>query len=49
VPEVLGRRGDCSLGLIGVRDRLEALGGTLRIESIPGKGTDLHIFVPLEP
>jgi PAS domain S-box-containing protein len=49
VPDVLDRRGDSRLGLVGVRDRLEALGGTLRIDSIPGQGTELHVFVPLEP
>jgi signal transduction histidine kinase len=36
-------------GLIGLRDRLEALGGRLRITSPPGNGTSLVIDIPLNP
>jgi signal transduction histidine kinase len=39
------RRG---LGLIGMRERLNAIGGTLSIESAPGRGTKLLIRVPVE-
>jgi signal transduction histidine kinase len=31
-----------------MRERLNALGGTLRITSAPGRGTELLITVPLE-
>jgi signal transduction histidine kinase len=34
-------------GLRGLADRLEALGGTLTIKSIPGKGTRLIAKAPL--
>ena len=36
------------LGLRGIRERLEPLRGTLRIDSAPGRGTDLQIVIPLE-
>jgi len=35
------------LGLISMGERLEAVGGTLRIGSTPGKGTRLEATVPL--
>jgi signal transduction histidine kinase len=35
-------------GLIGLHDRVEALGGTIRIESPPGAGTLLVVALPLE-
>ena len=36
------------LGLTAMRERLSGLGGTLRIVSCPGEGTELLIRVPLE-
>ena len=39
------RRGD-HLGLLGLRERAEALGGTLAVESAPGKGTTIVVEVP---
>jgi PAS domain S-box-containing protein len=33
-------------GLRGLSDRIEALGGTLRVESPPGAGTTLRAFIP---
>ena len=36
-----------SLGLLGIRERLSQIGGTLEIESAPGRGTTLFIRVPL--
>ncbi len=41
---LLGSRG---LGLMGMRERLEILGGELEITSLPGQGTELVISVPL--
>jgi PAS domain S-box-containing protein len=35
-------------GLVGLHDRVEALGGTIRIESPPGAGTLLVVALPLE-
>jgi len=35
-------------GLVGLRDRVEALGGTIEIESAPGEGTSLVVTLPLD-
>lgn len=37
-----------SVGLLGMRERVELLGGTLRLESTPGRGTIISARVPLE-
>jgi signal transduction histidine kinase len=34
-------------GLIGLRDRVEALGGTFDLASAPGSGTRLTVEIPL--
>jgi signal transduction histidine kinase len=39
-----GRRG---LGLIGMQERMNAIGGTILIDSAPGRGTKLLIRVPI--
>jgi signal transduction histidine kinase/uncharacterized protein YhfF len=36
-------------GLHGLTDRLEALGGVLEVESVPGAGTRLRASIPLAP
>jgi signal transduction histidine kinase len=36
-------------GLTGARDRVEAFGGELAIESAPGRGTSIAATVPLKP
>jgi signal transduction histidine kinase len=36
------------LGLVGIRERVNALGGTLRIDSAPGRGTEIHVAIPTE-
>ncbi|WP_322799134.1 sensor histidine kinase [Thermoflexus sp.] len=36
------------LGLYGMRERAQLVGGTLTIESVPGQGTTLYLRVPLE-
>jgi signal transduction histidine kinase len=35
-------------GLIGLRDRAEALGGSLEVNSPPGEGTLLVVQLPLQ-
>ncbi|MDX6449982.1 MAG: hypothetical protein QOH16_31 [Gaiellaceae bacterium] len=35
-------------GLIGINDRIEALGGTLAVDSPPGEGTTLDVQLPLK-
>jgi signal transduction histidine kinase len=34
-------------GLLGLKDRVEALGGTMSIESSAGYGTELHVTLPI--
>jgi PAS domain S-box-containing protein len=41
----LARQGH--LGLVGVQERAEAVGGNVKIESSPGKGTAVRVTVPL--
>ena len=36
-----------ALGLLGVRERVELLGGTVDIESAPGSGTSLYVRIPI--
>lgn len=43
-PAVVRRRQ--GFGLLGMRERVLALGGTLRIDSVPGKGTAVVIELP---
>jgi signal transduction histidine kinase len=35
-------------GLVGLRDRVEALGGTMEITSQAGRGTSLHVEIPMQ-
>jgi signal transduction histidine kinase len=44
--EVLSKRGARGLGLIGMRERLESVGGTLSFHSQPGRGTEVIINIP---
>lgn len=45
VPGALPKAGH--FGLPGMRERVERLGGSLRIETAPGGGTAVHVEVPL--
>jgi signal transduction histidine kinase len=45
---VLSRRQKGGLGLIGIRERLNAVGGTLQIHSERGWGTELRVEIPAE-
>ena len=36
-------------GLLGMNERAKLLGGTLRIDSVPGEGTTIELSLPLEP
>ena len=40
--------GTSSIGLPGMRERVELLGGVLTLESAPGKGTRLEAEIPVE-
>jgi signal transduction histidine kinase len=35
-------------GLVGLTDRVEALGGSIRVSSRPGKGTQITAELPVE-
>ena len=41
------RKGGNSFGLVGVEERIHALNGRFIINSTPGNGTTLTIFIPL--
>jgi PAS domain S-box-containing protein len=43
-PGSSGRRG---LGLLGIRERLDAFGGRLKLRSLPGAGTEVLVTVPI--
>ena len=45
---VFDGNGTGGIGLMGIRERLHSLGGTLQINSSPGRGTNLIITVPAE-
>jgi signal transduction histidine kinase len=37
-----------SLGLLGMRERAQSMGGSLTVESAPGEGTRIHLVAPLQ-
>lgn len=44
---VLARHKEQGLGLLGIRERVTALGGSLQIDSGPGRGTTIRVEIPL--
>ena len=48
VPALRGQRQRRGLGLTAMHERLNAVGGSVTIESVPGKGTELRISLPME-
>lgn len=48
VSAVLSRKENRGLGLVGIRERLNAVGGTLQVQSQPGQGTGLLVKIPME-
>jgi signal transduction histidine kinase len=40
---------DGHLGLLGMRERAELLGGSFQLEATPGKGTTIRVSVPVPP
>jgi signal transduction histidine kinase len=49
LPEALNRAASGRhLGLLGMRERVEALAGSFAIETEPGRGTSLHAGIPLK-
>jgi two-component system CheB/CheR fusion protein len=45
----LERRSDGGVGIVGMEERAGLMGGTLEIETAPGKGTSLFVRVPIAP
>jgi signal transduction histidine kinase len=48
-PDEAEARPGRGLGLLGIRERLEAVRGTLRVQSQAGFGTEILVSVPLPP
>jgi PAS domain S-box-containing protein len=48
VKDVLHRKGSQRLGLLGMKERLEMVGGQFEVDSIPGKGTTIKAKIPLK-
>jgi signal transduction histidine kinase len=46
VERVLHAKGNKQLGLLGMRERVEMVGGTFRVESAPGHGTTVRVEIP---
>ena len=44
--EMLRAKGNKHLGLLGMRERVEMVGGILQIEANPGKGTTIKVRIP---
>lgn len=44
---VLARHKEQGLGLLGIRERVTALSGSLQIDSVPGRGTTIRVEIPL--
>ena len=47
VEHALGTRRRGALGILGMRERVELIGGTFAIESAQGKGTTVRVQIPL--
>jgi signal transduction histidine kinase len=46
VDRMLNARKNKRLGLLGMRERVEMVGGSFRVESAPGKGTTIRAQIP---
>jgi len=44
--DVTDVRSDTSFGLIGMKERAEALGGDFKLSSEPGRGTSVEVLLP---
>jgi signal transduction histidine kinase len=49
VERILRTKGNGRLGLLGMRERVEMVGGIFGVESAPGQGTTVRVEVPLTP
>jgi signal transduction histidine kinase len=46
VDEILLAKNPKRLGLVGMKERLEMIGGSMAIESAPGAGTTVRAVIP---
>ena len=46
--DIAGRKRTKGLGIVGIRERVESLGGKFHIRSKPGEGTRIRVTIPLE-
>jgi len=46
VERILNAKGNKRLGLLGMRERVEMVGGTFCVESAPGQGTTVRVEIP---
>jgi two-component system sensor histidine kinase UhpB len=46
--QVLGRREDRPVGILGMQERAALIGGSLEIDAQPGRGTRVRLVVPLK-
>jgi signal transduction histidine kinase len=49
VPSTSPAAGSGLIGLIGLRDRVQALGGSIEVNSSAGEGTAILVELPLQP
>jgi len=47
-PDASETNGDRGMGILGMKERADLVGGTIEIESSPGVGTTLFARVPVE-
>jgi signal transduction histidine kinase len=49
VEKILQARNPKRLGLVGMKERIEMVGGSLAIKSVPGTGTTVRAEIPFDP
>jgi signal transduction histidine kinase len=47
ISENYDKRANSSLGMVNLRERAELVNGLLQIDSEPGKGTKVQVYIPL--
>ena len=47
ISELYDKRVNSSLGMVNLRERAELVNGLLQVDSMPGKGTKVQVYIPL--